>query len=480
MLNNPNIQGSYTGETFCWQARVGMSQYVDNYELTGDTEWLDAGISYYDYLIGRMIIDPDGYRSWMGPYMYDKNFWQDALVGDAILLTGILDFSVLVMEDKNLKKKYGEKTNSYIELAKKDFIEKWDKRGCWIEDGPYGTYIGFNKYVKPDSLSAWILAPHVARSGVSHPLNKQMDVGEVCLRIHRITGEQFYWDRAEHIYFTAKSNFQYFDDHYCWNYYEPRYPGDVDMERKETRHGVWIHPWRSGYQAGEVGKIAEAYHYGMVFDKQDIQRIINTNLKVMWNQDMDNPKFINSNGLGADGDTTGLADFQRRYGHSNVSKNAGQLWTGLVDFDQTVRDLYEKQLEGKEESPRYIHYKNTVLKNPPGFKRKFANNDIKVPEINFTESKDLYLATVLPHIVPEDSESIIICKSWNPGELRIDLYSRENEKLTNLYTGNLEEQRTFLITWDGTDPESNDKYSGEYKIRWSINGGHREFPIVIH
>ena len=102
MLNNPKIQGTYTGEKFCWQARVGMNQYVNNYELTEDTKWLDAGIKYYDYLIGRMIIDPDGYKSWMGPYGYDKNYWQDALVGDAILFTGILDFSVLVLEDEKL------------------------------------------------------------------------------------------------------------------------------------------------------------------------------------------------------------------------------------------------------------------------------------------------------------------------------------------------------------------------------------------
>ena len=101
---------------------------------------------------------------------------------------------------------------------------------------------------------------------MSHPFNKQMDAAQVCLRIYRVTGEKFYWDRAEKIFFTAKSRFQYFDDHYTWNYWEPLVPKDIDLERKNTRHGVWVHPWRSGYQAGEVQKIVEAYHYGMVFD----------------------------------------------------------------------------------------------------------------------------------------------------------------------------------------------------------------------
>ena len=53
---------------------------------------------------------PDGYMGWIGPYIYDKNYWQDALVGDAILFASILDFSVLVMEDEKLREKYEDKS----------------------------------------------------------------------------------------------------------------------------------------------------------------------------------------------------------------------------------------------------------------------------------------------------------------------------------------------------------------------------------
>jgi len=400
-------------------------------------------------------------------------------VGDAILVAGILDFCVLVSENDNLKSKYGDKANSYIAIAKKDFIEKWDKRGCWIDDGPYGAYIGFSKYLKADNLKEWVYAPEVSRSGISHPFNKQMDVGEVCLQLYRITGDKFYWNRAEKIYFTAKSHFQYFDNHYCWNYYEPLYSGDIDLEKQETRHWVGVHVWRSGYQAGEVGKIVEAYHYGIVFDEQDIKRIINTNLNVMWNKDKVNPKFINSNGLGGDGDTLGLASFQAAWGHSNVIKNGGELWTGLLDFDQTIRDLYELRFKGDKQSPGYINYKNTVLSNPPSFKRKYAKGNVTVPVVNFTECKDLYLATVLPHKVPKDGKSIIVCKSWNAGELQIDVYSTAGEKLTNLYKGNIDKETLFVITWDGKDAAKKAIYNGDYKIRWTIGNGYREFPITV-
>jgi hypothetical protein len=109
-----------------------MNEYIDNYELTKDTEWLDAGIKYYDYLLNRRETDPDGYQGWIGPYIYDKTYWQDALVGDAILFASILDFSVLVNGDNKLKEKYGDKAMSYVETAKKMLSKSGIKEGVGI------------------------------------------------------------------------------------------------------------------------------------------------------------------------------------------------------------------------------------------------------------------------------------------------------------------------------------------------------------
>ena len=480
MINNPAFKQSAKGEGFCWQARVGMTQFINNYEGTKDTEWLDAGFKYCDFLIGRMDASPDGYKGWIGPFLSDRKYWQDVLVGDALLFEGMLDYCILVMGDKNLEKKYGDKAKSYIESAQKNFVEKYDKRRTWIEDGQYGGYINSDKFLKEGNLQEWIIAPKAAEANLTHPFNKQMDAGLVCLKLYRLTKDQLYKDRAIKIFFTVKSHFQYFDNHYCWNYWEPLYPGDVNLEKKDTRHGVWVHMWRSGYQASEVGKIVEAYHNGIVFDEQDMKRIINTNLDVMWNKDKVNPKYINSNGLGADGDTTGIAGFQRAYGHSNVVKNGGELWTSLLDFDQTIRDLNALRFKNNENPEGYERFKKRMEENPPGFERKHVIDKVIVPEITFTESKELTLATVLPHIVPKGGESIIICKSWIPGELQIDLYSTKGEKLTNLFKGNIEKEKTFLITWNGKDPAKKATYNGDYKIRWTIGTGYREFPITIN
>ncbi len=326
-----------------------------------------------------------------------------------------------------------------------------------------------DNFLKKDNMKEWIYAPKAAEVNVSHPFNKQMDAGLVSLKIYRVTGEKFYWERAQKVFYTAKSHFQYFDNHLCWNYFEPLWQGDLNLERKSTRHGIWVHMWRSGYQASEVGKIVQAYNYGCVFDEQDMKRILNTNLKVMWNGDKVNPKFINSNGLGADGDTLGLAGFQKAYGHSKVVKNGGELWTALLPFDQTIRDLYELRFKDDKSSEEYQRYKYTVLAAPPSFKRKYVSGKVTVPEIKFTECKDLNCAVVLPHAVPKDGKSVILCQTWKAGNLQIDLYSTKGKKVVNIYSGDIK-TGLFMIQWDGKDPENKQTLKGDYKVRWTING----------
>ena len=482
MLNNPDLKKHPKGEIFCWHARVGMNRFVDNFTATGEASWIKAGIAYCDFLLDKMDTAPDGYKGWIGPYGYDKNCWCDVHVGDSILLTGILDVAVTIMENASLKKLYADKAETYVEAAKKHFVEKWDKRGTWREDGPYGTYVSYDKYLEPGNFKEWKHGDEITRSELNHPFNKEMDAAQVCLRLYRLTGDQFYRDKAKKIFFFAKSRFQYFDDHYVWNYFEPFGPWDIDLKRKDSRHWVGVHPYRSGYQAGEVGKIVEAYHYGIVFDQQDIQRIINTNLKVMWNGNKENPEFINSNGKGGEKDAKGLAAFRKTYGHSNATTNAGQLWTGLLDFDQTIRDLYEVQLKkgGRRSEQGRFYYENVICKEPPSFKRKYAKGPVTVRHFPFTECSDIYMAAVMPHIITRGKKSVIASKPSQSGQLEIALYSKDGKtKIKTLSNKPARSEVFSIMEWDGTDPDKKQTYAGDYLIRWTLTDGYRQFPVTI-
>lgn len=73
--------------------------------------------------------------------------------------------------------------------------------------------------------------------------------------------------------------------------------------------------------------------------------------------------------------------------------------------------------------------------NPPSFKRKYVKGEVKLPVFNFTESRDLNCAVVLPHNIKIGDKSVIICKSRNPGNLQVDLYSKDGKILNTLFKG---------------------------------------------
>lgn len=473
ITGNPNLKKNPKGESFCWHAASGMDTFVRTYEATGDTSWLDYGVKYYDFLIENLDTAPDGYRGWIGPYMYDNQYWCDVHVGDAILWKGILDFSVLALGSETLKRTYGAKARSYADLAARHCIEKWDARGTWRDDGPAGAYVSWSKYLAPGDLSAWLDNADVKGSTLSLPFNKQNDMAQVCIQLHHITGERFYRERAEKIFTRMKRSFQFFDDHYVWNYWEPFGPWDIDMEKRLPLHWVGVHPYRN-YQAGEVDQIVDAYHSGIVFDETDIQRIVNTNLKVMWNGDREKPEFSNSN----------ITHVPKREltPESGYSSLAGNLWTSLVDFSQTTRDLYSRQLEASPvTNPDRIYYERITEKTPPGFGRKRAKNGAITYQFDFTECRYLNMAAVIPCVIPKDEEALIICKAWACEDtLEIALYPEDGaRKLATL-------EKTYL-TGDGDGLGGIHMYrwndrrdlKGDYRIRWTFGGEYREFPVTL-
>jgi len=66
-VGNVNRQKSQ-GEQFCWVANSHMGQFVQAYKTWHDTAWLDHGIKFYDYCLGKMRPGPDGYMGWVGRY----------------------------------------------------------------------------------------------------------------------------------------------------------------------------------------------------------------------------------------------------------------------------------------------------------------------------------------------------------------------------------------------------------------------------
>jgi hypothetical protein len=469
------LQGA--GEQFGWGVSYSMGEFVSGYEKSKDTAWLDAGVKVFDYCVGKMLPGPDGYKGFVGNFIYNERegtqYWTDVHVGDSILLAHMLEFAELVLKDPELKKKYGEAAQKYVDVAKRDLIEKWDKRGTWKEDGPYGCYVGWDMFCTAADPNKWIEDPKALLAEPAEPFNKNNDMGVCALRIFRITGEEKYRERAMKVFAYMKSRFQLVDDsnfsYYVWNYWEPFGPESVDLAKKDTRHWMNVHGDRP-YQAGEVPQIVEAYNTGVVFDKTDIERILNTNLKVMWNGDAAKPKFANSNWLlplppGPDGKAPA----------PDGNSKAGQLWTGLAQFSQTVRDLAGGRSRGAS------------AEKPPSFDRLWcAEKDAKVFDVPFHTCKSLTAVAVLPsNGIKKGTATILMCKARIPQDtFEVALYSADGkDKLQTIHQGKIDggtdgHAGIFLLQWDPAS--SKDKpLKGAYRIRWTGVDGYREFPITV-
>lgn len=326
--------------------------------------------------------------------------------------------------------------------------KKWDRRGTWREDGPFGAYVSWTKYMEPGKLDEFRERKEISASGLSLPFNKQNDMALVALKLYRITRDKAYLDKATRIFAFMKSRFHYFDNHYVWNYWEPFGPWDVDLRKRDTRHWVGVHPYRN-YQEGEVHQIVEAYHTGVVFTRTDIERILNTNLEVMWNKDRENPAFANSDDTYPEEGRSA-----RRWKATNTyakDGHAGCLWPALADFSQTVRDLSTKRLASR----------------PPSFDRKYTDSPVSIFDFPFTESRELNLAAALPSVFKAGEKTILIGRSVVPGEIEVALYSADGKTKQKVLG------HSALMEWDGA------ALKGNYLIRWTFAQGYREFPIAI-
>jgi hypothetical protein len=111
--------------------------------------------------------------------------------------------------------------------------------------------------------------------------------------------------------------------YYVWNYWDPAGPWDY-MPDGTTRHWVGVHP-NGGYYAIDVEGITAACEHGLVFTRQDMDRLIATNRDYMWNHQLNNAQFQRLDGGPPD---------------SRWANTPGVLWTSLVPYDHTLRSIF--------------------------------------------------------------------------------------------------------------------------------------------
>ena len=161
--------------------------------------------------------------------------------------------------------------------------------------------------------------------GFSNPDNKQNHIARWLLAMHHVTGKDVYQEHAQKWWRLMKSRLKTREDgkYFVWNYWEPAGPWDYKSDGS-PRHWVGVHP-NGGYYEIDAEGIVVAYEQGLVFTKEDLQRLIATNRDFMWNHQLSAPRFQRIDGGEPD---------------PRWKDCPGKLWIALVPYDPTLRQIF--------------------------------------------------------------------------------------------------------------------------------------------
>lgn len=316
-----------TGEELGWLMSPFLNGFYYGYLATGDARWVDRLVDWADAWIQRGVKEPDGFIGWpkrgTGGAVADT-LDTDSLLGEAMALRPVVLMADEIRKHAGLREKFGARADAYLRLAEQTFA-KWDARGCWraVKDG--GLWVVPMFGLDPQT-GGW--TDGYARrntDGFSNPANKQNHIARWLIALHDVTQKTVYRERAEHWWRLMKSRMRTREDgkYFVWNYWDPAGPWDYKPDGS-TRHWVGVHP-NGGYYAIDVEGLVTAFEHGLVFTREDLQRLIATNRDFMWNQQLAGARFQRIDGGSED---------------PRWKNAAGVLWTALVPHDATLRKIF--------------------------------------------------------------------------------------------------------------------------------------------
>jgi len=313
------------GEQLGWLVSPFLNGFYYGYLATRDPKWVEMLIDWMDSCVRRGIEEPDGFVGWPKSEMdATESFYTDSLLGEAMALRPVVLTADEILKTPALKGKFDSQAQAYLRLAEQVF-EKWDSRGCWREIANGGLWVVPLFGIDPKT-GQWTEG-YTRRNtdGFSNPYNKENHIARWLVAMYDVTRKPVYRERAEKWFQLMKSRMKLRQDgtYFVWNYWDPAGSWDYKADGS-PKHWVGVHP-NGGYYGIDVEAIVTAFEHGLVFTKEDIQRLIATNRDFMWNQEVTGAKFQRIDG--------GQPDPRWR-------NSPGVLWTALVPYDETLRRVF--------------------------------------------------------------------------------------------------------------------------------------------
>lgn len=315
------------GEELGWLMSPFLNGFYYGYKATADVKWLERLMDWTEAWVKRAVKEPDGFTGWPKAGtggIIETGFNTDSLLGEAMALRPVVLGAAEVQKSPALQKQFGAQAKGYVALAENIF-EKWVARDCWRKTKQGGVWVvpefGIDK--ETDKWTQGYERRNV--NGFSNPDNKQNHIARWLAAMYDATGKEVYRDHAEKWWRVMKSRMHTRESgkYFVWNYWEPAGPWDFKPDGS-TKHWVGVHP-NGGYYQIDIEGIVTAFEHDLVFNKDDLQRLVATNRDFMWNQQLTGAKFQRIDG--------GQSD-------PRWKEAPGVLWTALVPYDETLRKIF--------------------------------------------------------------------------------------------------------------------------------------------
>ena len=315
------------GEELGWHVSPFLNGFYYGYLATHDPKWIELLIDWMDSCVKRAIKEPDGFLGWPkgdGGGNESKEYSADSLLGEAMMLRPVVLMAQEIRKTPELSAKWGRNAQTYIDLAEQIF-QKWDSRDCWREVKEGGLWIvpAFGIDLQTGKWSAGYEQKKTA--GFSNPDNKENHIARWLLAMYAVTKKPVYLERSRKWFRLMRSRMKPSQEgkYFVWNYWEPAGSWDYKPDGS-PKHWVGVHP-NGGYYNIDIEGIVASFEHGLVFNREDMDRLIATNRDFMWNQQTTEAKFQRIDG--------GKPD-------PRWKDSPGVLWTSLVPYDATLRKIF--------------------------------------------------------------------------------------------------------------------------------------------
>ncbi len=281
-------------EDIVWQGSRYIRLPLLAYRLTGDARYLDEFVKRCDALYGCQTKGGDGFLGWYGlplPLFRHPDHPEekvDCLLTSFEVARMAADFARVVRADDALVRRHGRAAERYLKVAEEHLVRKWDARKCYRDLGRLGAVYSTHPGLKS------------VKAGLTQPHNKHAKIVRALVSLYAATGRDEHLVKAVKLAARFKRCLALAEGHYTWNYWDPAGPWDVHPE-DPAKWKHWIGAeHRGGYYALSLSQAVLLYEHGLVFDRSDIDRFVQTQTTVCWNGDTEHPKWARVDGRAMD------------------------------------------------------------------------------------------------------------------------------------------------------------------------------------